>query len=140
MLHITESVDIPASAQRLWNEIGGFDRVGDWHPWLERLETRAGERGSIRIADGKDGSRQIERLTNLDPQRHSYEYTIQRSSMPVCQYRGQFRVEPAGPAGSRVIWSARFELTDAGDGRTIEAVRHFLHAGMESLRARYGAA
>jgi hypothetical protein len=62
------------------------------------------------------------------------------ASIPVRDYRGEFRIEPAGDAASVVIWSAQFELTEAGDGRTVESVRRFLHAGTESLRRRFGEA
>lgn len=58
--------------------------------------------------------------------------------MPVSEYVGEFRVEPAGEQRrSTVVWSAEFDLASDGDGRTIESVRQFLHAGIQSLVRRY---
>ena len=101
MTRITETATIGLDPETLWNEIGGFGSVGEWH---------------------------------------LYRYILERASIPVRDYRGEFRIEPAGDAASVVIWSAQFELTEAGDGRTVESVRRFLHAGTESLRRRFGEA
>jgi Polyketide cyclase / dehydrase and lipid transport len=60
--------------------------------------------------------------------------------MPVRNYVGEFRIDPAGDAGSTVVWSAEFELTAEGDQETVESIRQFLHAGIDSLRRRYGGA
>jgi hypothetical protein len=62
---------------------------------------------------------------------------LEPPSLPVRDYHGKLRIEPAGPNASRVTWSAKFDLADEGDGRTIESVRRFLHAGAESLGSRY---
>jgi hypothetical protein len=138
MPEITETADIPVNTATVWQEIGGFGAVGDWHPMLERLDISTEGSRATRIARGKDGSKQVERLTQLNPSQHVYEYTMERSALPVRDYVGRFRVEPVGSDASRVIWSAQFELTDGGDGKTIEAVRQFLHAGTESIKTKYG--
>jgi hypothetical protein len=136
---ITETAEINVNTDALWKEIGGFGAVGDWHPMLERLDvSRAGKRAT-RIARGKDGSEQVERLTRIDPSRHVYQYTMERSALPVRDYVGKFHIEPVGSDASRVVWSAQFELADDGDGKTIETVRQFLHAGTENLKTKYGA-
>jgi hypothetical protein len=41
MPEITETAEIGVSTDVLWNEIGGFGAVGDWHPMLERLDVWA---------------------------------------------------------------------------------------------------
>jgi Polyketide cyclase / dehydrase and lipid transport len=86
----------------------------------------------------QSGTDQVERLETLDRRRHLYRYTLERTTLPVCDYTGEFRIERVGEATSRIVWSARFGLTPDGDGRTIESIRRFLHAGTESLKSRYG--
>ena len=139
MPEITETAELGVSADALWREIGAFESVGDWHPLLDRLELSEECAGTARIAHGKDGSEQVERLTRLDPSQHVYEYAMERSALHVRDYTGKFQIEPVGTGASRVTWCARFELADDADGRTIETVRQFLHAGTESLKERYGA-
>jgi hypothetical protein len=92
----------------------------------------------MRVAFGKEGAHQVERLRSLDPKHHLYRYTIEDTSMPVRDYAGEFRIDPAGDAASLVVWSAQFELTQDGDGRTVESVRRFLRCGTESLKRRFG--
>jgi hypothetical protein len=139
MPRITETATIPRDPETLWNEIGRFGSVGEWHPMLDSVETYGAGTDVIRIAHAKGGGEQIERLQSLDASRRVYRYTMERTSMPVCDYTGEFRIEPADAAASRITWSACFGLTPEGDGRAVEAVRRFLHAGTESLKSRYGA-
>ena len=139
MPHISETATIPRDPETLWNEIGRFGSVGEWHPMLDSVDTFGVGMDVIRIARAKGGGEQIERLQSVDALQRVYRYTMERTSMPVCDYTGEFRIEPADDAASRITWSASFELTPEGDGRAVEAVRKFLHAGTESLRSRYGA-
>lgn len=137
MPKITETATIPLDAETLWKDVGGFDSVGDWHPMLESAQMFGNGAGATRVAHAQSGEDQIERLDALDRRRRLYRYTMERTSLPVCDYTGEFRIERVGKA-SRIVWSARFELTPDGDGRTIESIRRFLHAGTESLKSRYG--
>ncbi|HKD53110.1 MAG TPA: SRPBCC family protein [Steroidobacteraceae bacterium] len=138
MPRITESATLGLDPETLWNEIGAFGSVGDWHPMLISVEVFGEGAGALRIARGEAGAAQAERLQTLDSARHLYRYSMEKTSMPVRDYRGEFRIDPAGDAASTVVWSAQFELTPDGDGRTVESVRQFLHAGTESLRRRFG--
>lgn len=137
MPRITESTTIGVDPDTLWNEIGSFGSVGDWHPMLNSVEVFGEGAGALRIAHAKAGAAQAERLQALDPARHLYRYSMEKTSMPVRDYLGEFRIDSAGDAASTVVWSAQFELTADGDGRTVESVRHFLHAGTESLGRRF---
>ena len=140
MPRITETATIAMDPKTLWKQIGSFDSVGEWHPMLKSVEVVREGKDLTRIAHGNVGDDQTERLQRLDPRRHFYRYILERSSMPVRDYTGEFRIDPAGDAASTVIWSAKFELTDEGDGRTVESVRKFLHAGTEALRQKFGEA
>lgn len=137
MPRIIETATIGLDPETLWDEIGAFGSVADWHPMLHSVAVLGEGTGALRIAYGKEGAAQAERLQALDPDRHLYRYTMEETSMPVCDYTGEFRIDPTGDAASTVVWSAQFELTPDGDGRTVEAVRHFLHEGTENLRRRF---
>lgn len=140
MPKITETAKIGCDPETLWSEIGGFGSVGKWHPMLESVEVSGEGKGALRIAHARTGADQVERLQTFDPEHHLYQYTIEKSSMPVTYYTGEFRIDSGGEAQSVVVWSAQFELTADGDGRTVESVRQFLHEGTESLKRRFGEA
>jgi mxaD protein len=135
---ITESAEIELDPDTLWKEIGDFGAVVRWHPMLNGLIVDETGDERIRIANPGSQNEQVERLESADSASHWYRYTIERTNMPVRDYVGELRIEPLPGNGSRVIWSARFELTGEGDGRTVETVRHFLHEGTTHLRDEYG--
>jgi mxaD protein len=133
MPRITQAAIVRSDSETLWKEIGGFGSVGEWHPMLQSVGVFGEGTGATRVARAKGGGGQVERLQTLDPIQHVYRYTIEQSSLPVSDYVGELRVDPTGePRRSNVVWSAEFGLTSEGDGRTIEAVRKFLQAGVQT--------
>lgn len=93
---IIESAHVAEAPEALWREIGGFGAVGKWHPWLARVDSEGEHAGCRRIAGGRDGSRQVERLLEASPERHFYRYRMESTGMPVRDYVGELRVENDG--------------------------------------------
>lgn len=134
---VVERVQAHMDADRLWQRIGAFGAVGDWHPMLSRVDRQGDRPGAVvRTAHGKDGSTQVERLLEFDAKRHAYRYAIESTPMPVRDYGGELRVDGNGDGTSTVTWSARFENAEGGDAT--EMVRGFLKAGVDRLRDAYG--
>lgn len=137
---ITETAQVSVEANTLWRKIGAFGAVAEWHPMLKEVETAGNGVGATRTARGECGGEQVERLQAIASARRTYSYTTERASIPVRDYRGEFRIDRAGKRASLVTWSVRFELAEGGGEETVETVRQFLHAGLESLKTKYGAA
>jgi hypothetical protein len=117
--------------------VGDFGAVVNWQPSFRTLIVQGEGAGSIRIANLGECDEQVERLEAVDAAAHCYRYRIDRTSLPVRDYVGEFRIEPLSDNLSRVVWSAHFELAGAGDGRTVERIRRFLHEGTEHLGCEY---
>jgi mxaD protein len=121
MAELKETAHIDMAPDDLWQKIGSFDAVGKWHPMLAKV-------GALRHVEGKDGSKQVERLEAFDPTARSYRYAIEETAMPVDNYTAQFHVDAEEKGGSTVMWSARFNvssvrLRDApGSGVVVVAV------------------
>ena len=47
MPHIEESVTLPAPPERVWDSIGGFASVGNWHPMLDHVDISGEGPGAI---------------------------------------------------------------------------------------------
>jgi mxaD protein len=138
MTRIVESVRIAADADSLWQEIGQFSAVGNWHPMLAKVESEGECEGCLRTAEGRDGSRQTERLIKLDPERRLYRYRMEATAMPIRDYVGELAVEGNANSTSKVVWSAKFEVTSAADVGAVEAIRAFLRAGLDRLGKLHG--
>ena len=136
MTTIVETTRIAKDAAALWQEIGQFGAIGDWHPFLAKVESDGELEGSLRTAEGRDGSRQTERLLEIAPDRHFYRYRMEATQMPVRDYVAELRVQDGGDGTSTIIWSADFE-PGAGNEEVAETIRGFLRAGLDNIRARY---
>ena len=138
MVSIIETVRVAEPPDALWANIGRFGAVGQWHPMLSRVDSEGEHAGSLRMAEGSDGSRQVERLLEAAPERHAYRYRLESTPMPVRDYTAEFRVDSNEDGTSTVVWSAQFEpLSD--DPATTETIKAFLKAGVDNIAALHRA-
>lgn len=137
MTRIVEMTRIAEAPDALWKGIGPFGAVGQWHPLLSKVESEGEHPGALRAAEGKDGSRQIERLIEAAPEQHLYRYQMEKTAMPVRDYTAEFRVDDNHDGSSTVLWSVEFEPT-SNDARTVESIRSFLKAGLDNIATSYG--
>ena len=139
MPKITETTRIAKNAAALWYDVGRFQAVGDRHPMLANVETTGEREGALRTAEGRDGSKQVERLMHIAPSEHFYRYEMEATTaLPVSDYVGEFRINDEGDGTSTVIWSAEFKDT-SNDGGGSTSTQAFLKAGVDKLKALYGA-
>ena len=134
MTRIVETVRVGTPAGGLWRKIGRFGAVGDWHPMLAKVTSEGERKGALRWIEGRDGSRQTERLLESSSEQRFYRYRMESSPMPVRDYVAELRVEDNGDGTSTVVWSAEFEPT-LEDFRTSEIIRDFLKVGLSSIEA-----
>lgn len=132
MTKIVETAHVGAPAAALWRDIGGFGAVGDWHPMLAKVTTEGEGEGAVRMAEGRDGTRQTERLLESSLEQRFYRYRMESGPTPVRGYVAELRVEDNGDGTSTVVWSAEFEPT-LTSFRTIEEIQEFLKSGLDSI-------
>lgn len=138
MPHVEASADIPVDADTLWEAVGSFRSVGDWHPMLAQVEVDGDGPGAIRTATTHDGSQQVERLHEIHTTEHFYRYTMEASPMPVRDYVAEFRVQSDTNGNSTIRWTADFETTSDDPASTVDMVQQFLTTGLDQLRRQYG--
>lgn len=137
MRKVRESADILVDADTLWKEIGDFGSLGRWHPDVSSMTVADEQGGKARLASFKTGGEQLERLQSVDATRREYRYSIERSSLPVRDGVGSFRIETPDPQMSRLVWEVQFALIEANDERTVDAIRTFLHDGAVRIQTKY---
>ena len=129
-------IDIPASAEQVWQLIGGFNSLPDWLPFIPRSELSEG--GRVRSLQTADGAVVIERLQAFDNAGQTYSYSILQAPFPATDYLATIKVQAQGE-GARVTWSGRFEPVGVSN-EEVEALFNGIYSGgLQALRANYPA-
>ncbi len=86
MAKVSMTMDLGASGKSVWDLIGGFNALPDWHPAVEKSEIEGDGKGSVRTLHLAGGGTITERLEQLDEEGKSYTYSILSSPLPVANY------------------------------------------------------
>lgn len=128
-------VRLAADRDRVWAEIGGFDRIADWHPLIESVELTQIEGETYRHLRTTEGELFFERLIEAGP--HHVTYEVQDSPLPVSDFRATLACV-AEEGGCHVYWSAFFVPAEEQGHLSDDIVAKFYEIGLEALQSRYG--
>lgn len=128
------TIDIPASADQVWQLIGGFNTLPDWLPFIPKSGLSDG--GRVRTLQTADGAVVIERLQAFDNSGKTYSYSIEQAPFPATDYLATIKVEAQGQ-GARVTWSGRFNAKGVSDEEVVALFSGIYQGGLEALRANY---
>ncbi|MFM0741083.1 SRPBCC family protein [Paraburkholderia xenovorans] len=133
MAHTTASLEVPATADQVWQLIGGFNSLPDWLPLIAVSELS--EDGRLRHLKTADGQTIVERLEAFDDKSRTYSYSIVDAPFPITGYLATIGVEEiAGMATSLVTWSGSFSPVGVSD-EDIAQLFHGIYAeGLAALR------
>ncbi|SED97864.1 Polyketide cyclase / dehydrase and lipid transport [Pseudomonas frederiksbergensis] len=129
-------IDIPATAEQVWQLIGGFDSLPDWLPFIPQSELSEG--GRVRSLQTADGAVVVERLETFDNAGKTYSYSILQAPFPATDYLATIRVDAQGQ-GARVTWSGRFTPVGVSNKEVEDLFAGIYQGGLEALRANYPA-
>ncbi len=133
MAKVSVSEKIPANAQQVWEMIGNFNSLADWHPAIEKSELEEG--GSVRRLTMPDGTTIVETLTSEDGKERIYEYVIPDGQLPLSGYKAFIRVVEDDDGNCTATWESEFEpqAPNAED-----MVTGLYQAGFDNLRKMFG--
>ena len=139
MVQASASVSIAATADQVWQLIGGFDSLPDWLPYIPSSKTTEG--GRIRHLANPNGEPIVERLEKFDNLARSYSYSIIRAPFPITEYMATISVQPSdGGCACRVYWSASFTPKGVSDGEAQKLFQGIFEDGLKALAARFSPA
>lgn len=129
-------IEIPASADHVWQLIGGFNSLPDWLPFIAKSEPSEG--GRVRHLTTADGGQIVERLQTFDNVARIYSYTIEESPFPVSAYLATVQVEALTESSAKVTWSGVFTpATGTSDAAVEELFAGVYSGGLEALRGNF---
>lgn len=136
MANTTVSIEIPASAETVWQLMGGFDALPDWLPFIP--ESVSSEGGRVRSLTTSDGGTVIERLEAFDNRQRSYSYSIMKAPFPVVDYLSTITVhETADSNVSRVEWYGEFTPVNVSDAEAQALFSGIYRDGLEALKKNF---
>ena len=138
MTAVKVSQELPVPAQAVWSVIGGFNGLPDWHPAVEKSETKTEEGARIRTLSLAGGGQIVERLESSDENERTYTYSILSGPLPVADYTATIKVRDSG-IGCSIEWSSEFTPSGAPEGEAVAAIRGVYEAGFENLKKMFGA-
>lgn len=131
-------IEVPVSAEQVWQLIGGFNALPDWLPFIVKSEASDG--GRVRHLETADGGVVVERLQRFDNVARTYSYTIEQSPFPVSAYLATLQVEALTEASAKVTWSGVFTpAAGTTDAAVEELFAGVYSGGLEALRANFPA-
>ena len=113
MPKVTMSTPVAMNADALWQAMGSFAAIGNWHPMMEQVETDGENKGSMRTLQLIGGAKLVERLEEVSPTERLYRYSIIESPLPISNYFSEIRVKDNGDGTSTVEWSSDFNVNRA---------------------------
>ncbi|MHA1165223.1 MAG: SRPBCC family protein [Alphaproteobacteria bacterium] len=135
MAKVSMSTNLNVSADQVWNMIGGFNALPDWHPAVEKSElTQEGQTRTLSLAGG---GTIIEKLEKVDDNARTYTYSIIDSPLPVANYTSTITVSGEGE-NSTIEWSSEFNADGASDQDAMKAIAGIYQAGFDNLKKIFG--
>lgn len=129
---LDKSVEIAAPAAEIWQRIGPFCAIKDWHPAIGACTEDSGVR-TLKTKDGK--ATFVEKETVRDDKATTYSYAIEQSPLPVTKYVSTLKVTPKGADKSTVEWLATYTPAKGKDAEAASAIGAIYQSGLDGIRA-----
>ncbi|CAB3746961.1 SRPBCC family protein [Paraburkholderia humisilvae] len=93
MANTSDSVELGAPPDRVWQLIGGFHSLPDWLPYI--ASSAMSEGGRVRTLRSAANEVIVERLESFDNRNRSYSYSFLASPFPASDYLATLSVRHA---------------------------------------------
>ena len=140
MVHVQQSLVLNASARDVWAVVGDFDKLNEWHPAVQSIESETTGEGHLRSLALLGGTKRlIEKLDEADEENFSYSYHIMDGPLPVADFKGTISVSPhEGETGCIVTWVASFEAEGTTEEDATAIINGYFTAGLSGLKKQFG--
>jgi ribosome-associated toxin RatA of RatAB toxin-antitoxin module len=136
MTKISMSTDLDVSADQVWQLVGNFNALPDWHPQVEKSElTKKGQERRLALVGG---GTVVERLDDMDKKSRTYTYSIVDSPLPMKNYKATIKVSGKGDK-CQVEWSSEFEANAGFENDVLKDLQDVYQSGFDNLRKMFGA-
>ena len=132
-LEVRQTVAVTAPPEQVWQVIGDFCAIADWHPVVGQCAQSEQNGVAMRTLTTVDSGVLVEKRVQYSDEGMSYTYEIVESPLPVTDYVSTLAVM-AGADGSLITWSGEFAAKDAPDEQAIEVISGIYQTGLAALK------
>jgi len=132
MATLEVSASLPASPEAVWEIIGDFAALADWHPLVPNCRPAADGQGRIISLPGFEV---VETLIPGASPPLGHTYTVGATPMPITDYQATLRLE-ATESGSRIVYQGQFTPVGVSAARASGMLQGFFEAGFAALQTR----
>jgi len=136
MAKVTMQSPVNMNADDVWELLGKFNALPDWHPAVTSSKLEDG--GRIRRLSLFGGGEIVERLEQIEDGDRLYRYSLISGPLPVANYTATLRVKEDRKGNAVIEWSSEFDPSGATEADATAAVQEIYKMGFESLRKMFG--
>ena len=137
-VEVRRAVDVAAPPDEVWQAVGEFCSIADWHPMIASCVREEEGTAELRVLMTEDQKMLREELIQHSDEERSYRYGILDSPLPVTGYVSTLSVVPADREGhSVVIWRSRFTAQGVPDTEAAAIIAGIYETGLERIRALF---
>lgn len=130
-IEVNKSTVVNAPVSKVWEKIGGWCAIKDWHPAVvECKESKEGD--DMRRTLTLDGGGEIVELLKGTTD-DSYSYIIESSPLPVANYKSTISVAADGDDKTKVTWVGNFDAKDKPDEEAENTITGVYDGGLSSI-------
>lgn len=141
---VTESVQIKAAPEAVWDKVKDFNAMPSWHPAVAESKASDGSNvGSVRVLSLKGGGTVEETLESFSAAERKFAYRAKDGgALPVSNYSSTLTVKAADGGGSLVEWRGAFYRAypnndpppDKNDEAAVKAITEVYRSGLGNLK------
>lgn len=137
MSKVSVSMQLGASAERVWQVAGGFQGLMDWAGGLQSCTAEQG--GRVRRLVTGDGAVIVERLEAYNDSEKFYSYSIVASPLPVTNYQSTLKVIPVfGKEQCVVEWTSNYYPAAEAEAQMEALFTSIYQGSLEELKRTLG--
>ena len=134
-LEVSTVATVPGTPKEVWNRIGSFCSIKNWHPVIAKCEKSKESGTTYRTLTTKDGGTIKEKLTGTEETGYSYE--ILESPLPVKNYKATLKVGEDDEEGRvEIVWQATFDAEGASDDDAKKKIADVFDAGVSGIKEK----
>lgn len=127
---VDKSIEVDAPAAKVWSMIGPFCSIKTWHPAIGECT----ESNDVRQLTTKDGKMHFtEKQTANDSKTMMYSYVIEKSPLPITNYKSTLKVTPKGDDKSTVEWSSTYTPDNGKAEAANTALTGIYQSGLDNI-------